>query len=92
MKARASILIFFAALCCVVSWLLGYHEGQQTGAYHLLRQMGRSYTRDVKNSTDIDRDDICNEIRAYKESIARDLDENTQICGWPDMDGPEDSN
>jgi hypothetical protein len=92
MMGRAGIFIFFAALGCVTCWLLGYHEGQQTGAFHLLRQMGRSYTRDVNDGMDMDRDRVCDEIRRYKESMARDLDENTQICGWPDMDGPENSN
>ena len=90
--ARASVLIFLAALCCAGSWLLGYREGQQTGAYNLVRQMDKSYDRDIKNNKDLDRDEVCNEIRAYKESIAKDLDENTQICGWPSMDGHENSN
>ena len=54
--------------------------------------MDKSYDRDIKNNNDMDRDEVCNEIRAYKKSIARDLDENTQICGWRDMDGPEISN
>jgi hypothetical protein len=92
MIARASVLVFLAALCCVASWLHGYREGQQTGAYDLVRQMDKSYDRDIKNNDDMNRDEVCNEIRAYKKSIARDLDENTQICGWRDMDGPEISN
>ncbi len=91
MIARASVLIFIATLGCVASWLVGYHQGEQTGAYHLLRQMDRSYTRDVNDDMDMDRNQVCDEIRIYKESIARDLDEHTQICGWPDMDRPEDS-
>jgi hypothetical protein len=92
MMGRASILIFIAALGCLGSWMLGYREGQQTGAYSLVRQMDQSYDRDIKNNQDMDRDAVCNEIRAYKRSIARDLDANTQICGWRDMDGPEISN
>ncbi len=92
MRGRDSVLIFLAALCCVTSWLLGYHQGQQTSAFHLMREMDRSFTLDVKNASDMNRDQVCNEIRDYKLSIARDLDENTQICGWPDMDGSEKSN
>jgi hypothetical protein len=90
--ARAAVLILLAAICCVGSWLLGYREGQQTGAFHLLRQMGRSYTGDADHDMDLDREKVCNQIRSYKESIARDLDEHTQICGWPDMDGRENPN
>lgn len=92
MTGRDGALIAFAILGCVTGWLLGYHEGQQYGAYNLLHQMGRTYELDVKNAKDIDRDQVCGEIRIYKESIARDLDEHTQICGWPDMDDPENSN
>jgi hypothetical protein len=33
--------------------------------------------------TDIGREDVCNEIKRYKQSIADDLDENTSICNWP---------
>ena len=90
--ARAGVLLFVVALGLVGSWLFGYHEGQRTGAYNLLRQMDRTYEIDVKNAKDMDRDQVCNEIRSYKLSMAKDLDENTQICGWPDMDGPENSN
>jgi hypothetical protein len=92
MIARVSILLFTEALALVAGWLLGYHEGQSTGAFYLLHQMGRTYTRDVNNGMDMDRDQVCGEIRRYKESVARDLDENTQICGYPDIDGPENSN
>jgi hypothetical protein len=91
MMARASILIFLAALGCLASWLLGYHQGEQTGAFHLLRQMDRTYTRDVNNDMDMTRDQVCEEIRTYKESIARDLDEHTEICGWPDMDNDQEN-
>jgi hypothetical protein len=89
MDGRISVLILIAALVCVASWLLGYQQGQRTGAFELVREMDVSYARDVKNDSDMDRDQVCNEIRRYKKSIARDLDENTQICGWRDMDGPE---
>jgi hypothetical protein len=91
MTARIGILILFATLSLMASWMLGYREGQQTGAFQLLRQMNRTYQIDVKNAADVDRDRVCDEIRDYKLSMARDLDENTQICGWPDMDGPENS-
>ena len=80
MKGRASVLILLAALGCLTSWLLGYHEGQRSGAFQLLRQANESCTRDVKNDMDTDRDQVCNEIRRYKLSMAKDLDENTQIC------------
>ena len=86
MTARVGVLLFTVAMGLVGSWLLGYHEGRQTGAYDLLHQMGRTYELDVKNAEDVDRDQVCDEIRIYKESIARDLDEHTQICGWSDMD------
>jgi hypothetical protein len=91
MIGRASALILVAAMGCVASWLIGYHEGQQYGALHLMREMDRSFTLDVKNAMDADRDQICGEIRRYKLSIAKDLDENTQICGYADMDSPENS-
>jgi hypothetical protein len=93
MMARAGVLLFTVALGLVGSWLFGYHEGQRTGAYYLLRQMDKSsdYEIDLKNAMDTDRDKVCSEIKSYKLSMARDLDENTQICGWPDMDGPENS-
>jgi hypothetical protein len=90
--ARAGVLILTAALAMAGSWLLGYRQGQQIGAFQLVRQMDQSYSRDVKDGMDMDRDQVCGEIRRYKPSIARDLDENTQICGWPDMDGPDESN
>jgi hypothetical protein len=87
MIARASILILVMVLSMTASWLWGYHEGEQTGAFHLLSQVRGDFERDAKDQADMDRDQVCNEIRKYKESIARDLDENTQICGWRDMDG-----
>ena len=92
MMGRVGVLILLWALSLTAGWMLGYREGQQTGAFRLVHEMDVSYDRDVKNNKDIDRDQICNEIRSYKLSIARDLDENTQICGWRDMDGPENSN
>ena len=87
--------------------MIGYREGQQTGAFRLVHDMDvsydknlkdaisddrLSYDRDASNMMDKDRDTVCNEIRRYKLSIAKDLDENTQICGWRDMDGPENPN
>lgn len=93
MKGLALALIVIAALSSAASWMIGYHQGQRTGAFHLLREMDANYVRDSK--ADIDegrdkgRDQVCDDIRRYKFSIAKDLDENTQICGWPDMDGPK---
>lgn len=92
MMWRALVLALLAAACLTAGWLLGYRDGRQTGAFHLLREMDESFELDRKSAMDMDRDGVCNEIRRYKLSIARDLDENTQICGWPDMDGPENSN
>ncbi|HEY2034012.1 MAG TPA: hypothetical protein VGH02_10045 [Rhizomicrobium sp.] len=92
MNGRIGALILVALLGCAASWMLGYREGKQTGAYQLVHEMGTSYDRDVKNNKDMDRDQICWEIRRYKRSIAKDLDENTQICGYRDMDGPEPMN
>jgi len=95
MKGRASVLILLAVLGCVTSWMLGYREGQLTGAFSLLHQMGPENDKnenDQNDGIDKGRDQVCDEIRRYKESMARDLDENTQICGWRDMDGPENSN
>jgi hypothetical protein len=96
MKGRDTALILFAALCCVTTWLIGYHQGQQTGAFHLLREMGAdSAAIDAKSENDgieKGREQVCNEIRRYKFSMAKDLDENTQICGWRDMDNLENSN
>ncbi|MBI3678525.1 MAG: hypothetical protein HY243_18100 [Proteobacteria bacterium] len=94
MTARTGILILLAIVCLTTSWMLGYREGQQEGAFRLLRE-GAEYTidtKEIKDVMDMDRDQVCNEIRDYKLSMARDLDENTQICGWPDMDGPKNSN
>ncbi len=54
--------------------MLGYREGQQTGAFTCCRTM--DVDGDIKNNKDMDRDQVCNEIRDYKLSIARDLDEN----------------
>ncbi len=96
MTGRIGVLIILATLSLTASWMLGYREGQQTGAFSLLHQMGAE--NDKKNENDknagVDkgRDQVCDEIRRYKESMARDLDENTQICGWPDMDDPQNSN
>lgn len=92
MDARTGVLIFVALLGCAASWMFGYREGKQRGAYQLVHEMDVSYDRDVKNNKDVNRDEICWEIRRYKPSIAKDLDENTQICGYRDMDGPEPMN
>lgn len=34
------------------------------------------------------REEICTEIRRYKEAIAYDLNEHTQICGWGPGENP----
>lgn len=87
MIARAAALILIAVLSLATSWLWGYHEGQQTGAFSLLQQIKeKQEPDDAQNNLDMDRDKVCNEIRNYKPSIAQDLDENTEICGWSDMD------
>jgi len=87
MTARVGVLILIAVLSLATSWLWGYHEGQQTGAFSLLQQIKeKQEIDDAQNNLDMDRDKVCNEIRSYKLSIAKDLDENTDICGWRDMD------
>jgi len=87
MTARAGVMILIAVLSLATSWLWGYHEGQQTGAFSLLHQIEEKQQIDAaQNNLDMDRDQVCNEIRSYKLSIAKDLDENTEICGWRDMD------
>lgn len=86
MKGLIGVLLLLAVLSSAICWMLGYREGQQAGAFRLVHDLGVSYDRDVKNQKDIDRDDVCNEIRHYKLAVARDLDENTEICGWRDMD------
>jgi hypothetical protein len=92
MTGRALVLILIATLSLAASWLLGYREGQVTGAFRLLHEMGEEDARDEHVGIDKGRDQVCNEIRRYKFSMAKDLDENTEICGWPDMDGPNFSN
>jgi hypothetical protein len=96
MTARIGVLILIATLSLTGSWLLGYHEGQKTGAFRLLHEMGADSAtvsaRSESNGIEKGRDQVCGEIRRYKFSMAKELDENTQICGWPDMDGPEESN
>jgi hypothetical protein len=89
MTARVLVLLLLATLGFAASWLLGYQMGQRTGAFHLLYEMGEQEGIDYKAAKDESRDQVCNEIRRYKLSMAKDLDENTQICGWSDMDGPE---
>ncbi len=96
MGAQIGVLVLLAIVSLGTSWLWGYHEGRQTGAFYLLRQYSeaseREAARDEQTETDMARDRVCNEIRHYKFSIAKDLDENTQICGWSDIDGRERSN
>jgi hypothetical protein len=89
MTGREGALIALAILGCVTTWLIGYYQGEHYGAFNLLQQMGRTYELDAKNADDVTRDQVCDEIRIYKESVARDLDENTQICGWRDWDDPD---
>jgi hypothetical protein len=89
MKGSAGVLILLAALGLAGSWLLGYREGEQTGAFGMLHQIRAEVE---KAGIDKGRDQVCDEIRNYKFSMAKDLDQNTQICGWPDMGGPKNSN
>jgi hypothetical protein len=105
MYARAGILILLAVVCLTTSWMFGYREGQQEGAFRLLRQ-GAEFTlsakdiKAIKDSEEMDRDEIrdqvhdqlCDKIRHYKESMARDLDEHTSICNWDDMTSTDDPN
>ena len=41
------------------------------------------YNQGLREGIDQGHDDVCNAIKRYKPSMAEDLDENTQICGWP---------
>jgi hypothetical protein len=91
MVGRAVALGLIAVLCLTASWMLGYRQGQQTGAFQLRDEEEVAYVTDRKNDFDEDRDQVCNEIRRYKLSMAKDLDENTQICGYDDMDWPGNS-
>ena len=43
MTGRIGVLILMATLSLTASWMLGYREGQQTGAFHLLREMNETY-------------------------------------------------
>jgi hypothetical protein len=96
MTARTGVLILLVALTLTASWMLGYREGEQTGGFRLVHEMDGQYDRDKKGDMDegrdMGRDQVCNEIRAYKVSIAKDLNDNTQICGWHDLDDPIKSN
>jgi hypothetical protein len=46
------------------------------------------YKQGLKDGADQAREDVCNEIRRYKKSIAYDLNENTQICRWAANESP----
>jgi hypothetical protein len=96
LTGRTGILIFVVILALVASWLAGYHEGEENGAFNLLRQTNDASDRtaEIMEQAEADRvrEQVCNEIRRYKFSLAKDLDENTQICGWPDMDNRRDPN
>jgi hypothetical protein len=83
--ARVAVLILLAAVGLTASWMLGYREGQQTGAFRLAHDMDASKDRDIQSDINIGRDQVCNEIRRYKISIAKDLNDNTQICDFPDL-------
>ncbi len=91
MNGPAFALALIAIPGLAASWMLGYHEGQQTGAYRMLHQLDSGDTRE-KNGIEKGRDQVCDEIRRYKFSMAKDLDEHTKICGWADMDKAENSN
>jgi len=86
-KGRVPVFVLLTVLGLVASWMLGYREGRQTGAVRLLHEMSLEYAEDYKG-----RPQVCDEIRHYKLSMAKDLNDNTQICRWPDLDGPKNSN
>ena len=48
------------------------------------------YQEGLRQGADRGRDDVCGEIFKYKQSLARDLDENTQICGYDQWDDASD--
>ena len=41
------------------------------------------YKQGRSDAVDQGREQVCNEIKRYKQAIADDLDENTNICNWP---------
>lgn len=41
----------------------------------------------VREGIDQGREQVCEEILHYKPAVARDLDENTEICGYDKWDG-----
>jgi hypothetical protein len=46
------------------------------------------YKEGLSQGVDQGRDNVCGEIFKYKQSVARDLDENTEICGHDQWDQP----
>jgi hypothetical protein len=69
------------------NWLLGYHQGLDDG-----HNDTGAYAGGFKDGIDEGRDQVCDEIRRYNQKMAKTLNDNTEICGWPDMDSPEKSN
>ena len=83
--ARVAVLILLAAVGLTASWMLGYREGQQTGAFRLAHDMDASKDRDIQGDIDKGRTQVCNEIKRYNLTMAKDLNDNTQICDLPDL-------
>ena len=66
------------------NWLLGYHQGLDDG-----RSDKGAYAKGLKDGIDAARDQVCDEIRRYSAKMAKDLNDNTEICGWPDLGASE---
>lgn len=47
------------------------------------------YQEGLNQGIDRGREQVCDEILHYKQSVARDLDENTEICGYDQWDDRE---
>ena len=43
---------------------------------------GLGHVQGLKEGIEQGRADVCEEIKKYNNSMAYDLNENTQICGW----------
>jgi hypothetical protein len=91
MNARIGILTLLVVLGLIASWMLGYYEGQQVGAVRLAHDVDAPYDRAVQDDINKGRDQVCGEIKSYKLSIAADLENNTQICDFPDLDSSNNS-
>jgi hypothetical protein len=95
---RTVFPLLIATLGLAAAWTFGYWDGSHTGAIQLVSKMqaadkiSMQDDKIIEDSIDTGRDQVCNEIRRYKLAMAKDLDENTQICGYADMDSLENSN